>query len=77
MKRPYLNKEERFCIQHDTMAGALLKVHLAYKVCERDYYKKYWIFGKPLLNWWVKRNLLNPTNKKMKDNWNKSNGRYV
>jgi len=75
MKKPYYNREERIEFQSDTFCGDLSRLHFAYKKSERDYYRMYWIFGKPLLHWWIKVELLNPLNKQVKYNWEKSDGR--
>jgi hypothetical protein len=77
MKKPYINSQERFDMMQDTLLGDCIRLDYAYKMSLRDSYRKYGIFGKPILHLWMKRNILNPINKHMKYNWKKSNGRHV
>ena len=57
-------------------SGAFLNLNKSFKYYERSMYRQYWIFAWILIRMEMKQ-MLKPINKQMKDNWVKSNGRYV
>ena len=72
MKKPYLNKEERFNVINDTLKGSLYEFNLSFKKYEREMYRKYWIFAWILIRLEMKK-ILKPLNKKIRENFIKSN----
>ena len=74
MKKPYLTTEERNEFNKCSLRADLIRLDFSFKKTERDYYKKYWIFGKLFLRYNVNQ-MLKPINKQIKLNWKKSDGR--
>ena len=69
MKKPYLNREDRFNIENDTLSGGFAKFDFELQKYKRSCYRNYGIFGYLIFRYNVKTDVLNPLNEEIKRNW--------